>query len=105
MRYEIIFAPEAVSDLQELRANVRAEVLEAIERHLRHEPTKTSKARIKRLRGLSSPEFRLRVGDDIRVLYDVHEDAGLVEILAVLTKSELKEWLLDHGEGDESSTV
>ena len=49
MRYEIILAPEAVEDLRHLKANVRAEVKDAIERHLRHQPTKTSKARIKRL--------------------------------------------------------
>ena len=41
-------------------------VTEAIERHLTHEPTKISKSRIKRLRGLSQPQYRLRVGD-IRV--------------------------------------
>jgi len=49
-----------------LPAHVRAEVRDAIEVHLRHEPTKVSKSRIKRLRGLSQPQFRLRVGD-IRV--------------------------------------
>ena len=34
---------------------------DAIQRHLRHEPTKQSKSRIKRLRGLARPQFRLRV--------------------------------------------
>jgi len=32
-----------------------AEVRDALERHLRHEPTRVSKSRIKRLRGLSQP--------------------------------------------------
>jgi hypothetical protein len=41
-------------------------VRDTISRHLRHEPTKVSKSRIKRLRGLSQPQYRLRVGD-IRV--------------------------------------
>ena len=70
MRDEIILAPEAVEDLRHLKANGRAEVKDAIERHLRHQPTKTSKARIKRLRGPARPQFRLRVGD-IRAFYDV----------------------------------
>ena len=101
MRYEIILAPEAVEDLRCLKANVRAEVRDAIERHLRHEPTKTSKTRIKRLRGLSRPQYRLRVGDDIRVFYDVTEDT--VEVLAIVPKSEANEWLERYGESDEES--
>ena len=51
MRYEIIFAPEAEEDLLLLRANERSEVLDAIETHLRYEPEKVSKSRIKRLKG------------------------------------------------------
>jgi hypothetical protein len=52
MRYDILFAPEAVEDFENLAANVRAEVRDGIERHLPHEPATTSKSRIKRLRGL-----------------------------------------------------
>ena len=99
MRYEIILAPEAAEDLQCLKGSVRAEVRDAIERHLRHEPTKTSKARIKRLRGLSRPQYRLRVGDDIRVFYDVTEDR--VEVLAIVPKSEVKDWLERYGDTNE----
>ena len=95
MRYEIILAPEAINDLLGLKANVRATVREAIEVHLRHEPTKTSKARIKRLRGLSRPQYRLRVAD-VRVYYDVTE--GTVEILAIIPKSEADAWLKKAGE-------
>jgi mRNA-degrading endonuclease RelE of RelBE toxin-antitoxin system len=101
MRYEITLAPEAAEDLRCLKANVRAQVHDAIERHLRHEPTKTSKARIKRLRGLSRPQYRLRVGDDVRVFYDVTEDT--VEVLAIVPKSEANEWLERYGETDEES--
>jgi mRNA-degrading endonuclease RelE of RelBE toxin-antitoxin system len=102
MRYEIVLAPEAVDDLRRLKANVRAQVEDAMERHLRHEPTKTSKTRIKRLRGLSRPQFRLRVGDDIRVFYDVNDDT--VEVLAIVPKSEADQWLQGHGESDEESS-
>ena len=70
MRYEIIFAPQAEEDLLALRANDRSEVLDSIETHLRYEPEKVSKSRIKRLEGLEWPQYRLRIGD-IRTFYDV----------------------------------
>ena len=95
MRYEILFAPEAVEDFRALKANVRARVRDAIERHLRHAPTRTSKSRIKRLRGVSRPQYRLRV-DGIRIFYDVTEDQ--VQILAIVSKSEAEEWLERGGE-------
>lgn len=66
----------------------------AIERHLRHEPTTVSKSRIKRLRGLRQPQYRLRV-DDIRVFYDVTETQ--VQILAVVTKEQAQGWLDEQG--------
>ncbi len=65
-----------------------------MESHLRHEPRKQSRSRIKRLKGLSRPQFRLRVGD-VRVFYDVNEDS--VEILAILEKMEVSEWLEQFG--------
>src|ERR1019366_744109 len=84
-RFDILLAPEAVQDLGRLRAKVRTEVRSAIETHLRHEPRKTSRSRIKRLRGISRPQFRLRVGD-ARVFYDVADES--VEILAIVAQSE-----------------
>jgi mRNA-degrading endonuclease RelE of RelBE toxin-antitoxin system len=102
MRFDIVLAPEAVEDLDNLRANARAAVRHALEQHLRHQPTKVSKSRIKRLRGLSHPQYRLRVGDDLRVFYDVAE--GVVQVLAVVPKSEVDAWLAKHGESDETSS-
>jgi mRNA-degrading endonuclease RelE of RelBE toxin-antitoxin system len=101
MRYDIVLAPEAVEDLDDLKANVRAAVQDALEQHLRHQPTRVSKSRIKRLRGLAHPRYRLRVGDDVRVFYDVSEKA--VQVLAVVQKSEAEAWLAKHGENDETS--
>jgi mRNA interferase RelE/StbE len=63
--------------------------------HLRHEPTKVSRSRIKRLRGLMRPQYRLRVGE-VRVFYDVSDTA--VEILAIVSKSEAEEWLRKFGD-------
>ncbi len=94
MRFEIILAPEAIEDLRRLKANLRAAVREALETHLRREPTKTSRSRIKRLRGLSRPQYRLRV-DEVRVFYDV--SGSTVEVLAIVAKSESESWLAQFG--------
>jgi mRNA interferase RelE/StbE len=102
MRYDIVLAPEAVEDLDNFQANVRALVRDAIEQYLRHQLTKVSRSRIKRLHGLSHPEYRLRVGDDIRVFYDVIE--GVVQILAIVPKTQVGSWLAKHGESDETSS-
>ncbi len=94
MAYQIVLALDAAGALKRLSAPVRTGVKGAIERHLRHEPTKVSKSRIKRLRGLSQPQYRLRVAD-IRVFYDVTETQ--VQILAIVTKPEAQAWLDEQG--------
>ena len=94
MAFEIVLAPEAARVLRKLSDHERALVRDTIDRHLGHEPTKVSKSRIKRLRGLSQPQYRLRVGD-IRVFYDVTETA--VEILAIVEKHEAQAWLDEQG--------
>ena len=65
-------------------AHDRAKLRDALEVHLRHEPTKVSKSRIKRLRGLARPQYRLRI-DELRVFYDV--SSGGVEVLAIVAKA------------------
>ena len=94
MRREIVFAPQAAEDEKRLRANERATVRDKIKRHLRHDATKTSRSRIKRLRELKQPQYRLRV-DDIRVFYDVTDEG--VEILAIVPKAEAAAWLERYG--------
>ena len=94
MRFDIVLAPEAVADLKRLKASLRTTVRAALETHLRHEPEKRSRSRIKRLRGLSRPQFRLRIGD-VRVFYDV--TGSTVEILAIVSKSETAAWLAQFG--------
>jgi mRNA interferase RelE/StbE len=66
----------------------------AIGRHLSHEPNKKSRSRIKRLRGISRPQYRLLVGE-IRVFYDLVEVT--VEILAIVPKSKAADWLEEWG--------
>jgi len=94
MRFEILLAPEAVEDLRKLKASDRAAVKEGLETHLRHEPTKTSRSRIKRLRGMAKPQFRLRV-EEVRVFYDV--SGSTVEVLAIVPKPEAEPWLKRYG--------
>ena len=95
MRYDIVLAPEAIEDFHRLGARLRAMVRDAIETHLRYEPEKVSRSRIKRLRGLRRPQYRLRV-EEVRVFYDV--SAGVVEVLAIVPKSQAASWLAGAGE-------
>jgi mRNA-degrading endonuclease RelE of RelBE toxin-antitoxin system len=94
MAYEIILAPSAVKELDALRADIKGRVRDAIELHLRHEPTKVSKSRINRLRGLDRPQYRLRV-DEVRVFYDVAQET--VQVLAIVSKAQADAWLKAQG--------
>ena len=94
MRFEIVLAPEAATALRRMTAFHRARIRDALETHLRHEPARTSKSRIKRLRGLSQPQFRLRI-DELRVFYDISGQE--VQILAVISKQEAQDWLAEYG--------
>ena len=94
MRFEILLAPEAVEDFRKLKAGERAAVKKALETHLRREPTKTSRSRIKRLRGIARPQYRLRV-KEVRVFYDV--SSSTVEVLAIVPKPEAESWLAQFG--------
>jgi len=97
MRREIVFAPEAIQDLKRLSARDRSVVRDAIERHLRHQADRVSRSRIKRLRGLSQPQYRLRA-EGFRVFYDVSND--VVEVLAVVLKSGTLAWLEEMGKAE-----
>jgi prevent-host-death family protein len=85
MRHDIVPAPEAVDDFRRLQATIRSAVRDAMETHLHHQPTTLSRSRIKRLRGVEGPQYRIRVGD-VRVFYDV--TGATVEVLAIVPKSE-----------------
>lgn len=54
----------------------------------------TSCSRIKRLRGITRPQYRLRVGE-VRVFYDV--SGSTVEVLAIVPKPEVESWLAQFG--------
>src|SRR6266404_5464221 len=95
MAYRIVFTENAIDDFDTLDARWQATVRDAIRVHLTHKPTKQSKSRIKKLRDLRHPQFRLRVGE-IRVFYDVTESD--VVILAIMSKGRTIQWLEKHGE-------
>ena len=94
MPYEIVLAPQEAADFKRLPARLRAIVRDALERHLRHEPAKTSRSRIKRLRGVRKPQYRLRV-EELRVFYDVMGEN--VEVVAIVEKSKAAAWLQREG--------
>src|SRR6478672_6003179 len=94
MPFAIVLAPDAVDDLKRLRAAARTDIRTALETYLRHEPEKLSRSRIKRLRGLRQPQYRLRVGE-VRIFYDV--TGTTVQVLAIVTKLEADSWLAQFG--------
>ncbi len=106
--YSIKFTETALEDLRELRAVDRSKIEDAIETYLRYEPDRVTKSRIKRLRGMISPQYRLRV-DDHRIFYDieytVEPESKLVLILAIRHKSEVNEWLINQEVSDETDST
>jgi mRNA-degrading endonuclease RelE of RelBE toxin-antitoxin system len=90
-----------------MSARNRTRALDAIEVHLRHEPTKESKSRIKKLVGMRWPQYRLRI-DELRAFYDViysvESKSGVVEILAVKEKEAAMKWLVEFGDQDNETS-
>ena len=95
MAYRIVLTEAAIEDFDLLDARQRAKVRDALTIHLTHEPAKQSKSRIKKLRDLTYPQFRLRV-DDVRVFYNVKGND--VVIIGVMQKERSIQWLDEHGE-------
>jgi len=98
VQFEIDVTAEAESDLDAIRSYYRNQILDGMEVHLRYTPTRESRSRIKRLRLLDSPAFRLRVGD-FRVYYDVDEAAEIVTVLRVLGKKDSLAYLTEMERG------
>lgn len=94
MRFEIELTDEAQADMKALSAAVRRSVRTALEAHLRNEPRRVSRSRIKRLTDLAHPQYRLRVAD-YRVYYNV--EGQTVTIHGVVSKAWSNEWLRLEG--------
>jgi mRNA interferase RelE/StbE len=78
--FRIVVRPLAAEQIRRVDA---VAIVDAIETHLRHEPDRVSRSRIKRLRGRRTATYRLRVGN-FRIFYDVAE--AEVVVIAVLHK-------------------
>ncbi len=85
--YEIVLKHGAIEDLDRLRKYDATQIADGMEKYLTHEPTKESRSRIKRLRGVSEPDYRLRVAD-YRVFYSVREQERRVDVLRIMHKDE-----------------
>ena len=90
-KYEIVLKPSAVSDMDALQKYDAAAIADRMEKHLGHTPDKESKSRIKRLKGIEDPDYRLRVGK-YRVFYTIHETEGQVVVLSVMHKDQTQEY-------------
>lgn len=96
MRYTVAVARAAEEQFTKVDAWWRSALKRAMREHLETDPTRESKSRIKRLRGLRQPQFRLRV-DEMRVFYDVNEAQRRVEVLGFVEKPRTAQWLEQHG--------
>ncbi len=89
--YAVFLKGSAVADLDGLRKYDASRIADAIQDHLTHEPAKVSKSRIKRLRGISNPDYRLRVGD-YRVFYNIVGDGQRVDVLRIIHKDQTRSY-------------
>jgi len=96
MKYQVVIVKSAHEAFKKLDALWRSSLKEAMRTHLGNAPKQESKSRIKRLKGLRQPQYRLRV-DQLRVFYDVNEQQGRVEVLGFVMKPEAEDWLKEHG--------
>ena len=94
MKYEIVLTDTAKAHYAGMDARSRAMVKKGMQDHLAHEPMKLSRSRIKCLREMEHPEYRLRL-DPCRVFYDVI--GSTVVVLAIVPKDETTEWLNAYG--------
>lgn len=86
MAFQLLYTNSARSEIKGLRAYDRQRVVTTIESVLRHQPTNTSRSRIKQMTQPFWSQYRLRV-DEFRVYFDVDEDSQTVHILHVLSKT------------------
>jgi mRNA-degrading endonuclease RelE of RelBE toxin-antitoxin system len=90
-KHQIVLKPSAVRDLDRLRKDDAAMIADGMERFLSGTPTRQGKSRIRRLRGIENPDYRLRLGE-YRVFYNVDTSGRRVEVLRILHKDETPEY-------------
>ena len=88
--YEIRYSPGVAEDLNGLKVFLQRQILDSVDEHLSHVPTRETRKR-KILHGLvppfeaDPPIWELRVGE-YRVFYDVDEVERIVYVRAVRHK-------------------
>jgi mRNA-degrading endonuclease RelE of RelBE toxin-antitoxin system len=92
MLYSVSIEHSADRELRAIPTNDRIRIVGTIAKLLRHEPTKESKSRIKKLRQPAAAVYRLRVGE-YRVFYDVV--GSQVMVLHVCHKNDCSEYYGD----------
>lgn len=90
-RFGIVLQPSAIRDLDALRRTDAVRLADGLEQFLTNEPKRESKSRIKRLRGISNPDYRLRI-DNFRVFYNVDDSASCVRILRIMHKNQTHDY-------------
>jgi mRNA-degrading endonuclease RelE of RelBE toxin-antitoxin system len=92
--FQIDFTPEAIEDVEQLRAFDRRHIIMAIQEQLTYQPLEITRNR-KKLRPNKLAEWELRIVP-FRVFYDVDFDHSIVKIIAVGYKQ--GNTLFIHGE-------
>jgi mRNA interferase RelE/StbE len=91
VRYTIVLKPSAIKDLDRLRRFDASMIADGLERFLSDQPTRESRSRIKRLRGIRNPDYRLRL-DMHRIFYNVGVKERRVDVLRILHKDQTAEY-------------
>lgn len=68
-----------------------ATIADGMEKFLETDPRRESKSRVKRLRGIRDPDYRLRIGE-YRVFYSVDDAKKRVNVLRVLHKDQTRKY-------------
>ena len=93
--FDIEFTPEANEDLKSFRKFEQQEIIDGIQKQLKHEPTVETRNR-RNLRPNKVAEWEVRIGR-FRVLYNVDDGAEIVSIEAIGFK--IGSQLFIRGEG------
>lgn len=89
--YAIVLKPSACRDLDRLRKYDATMIADGIERFLGDKPTREGGSRIKRLKGIRDPDFRLLLGE-YRVFCNVDAVEYRVDVLRILHKDETADY-------------
>ena len=92
MAYEIRIAPAAERAIGKLSAQIQVAVLDKLE-ELAEDPRPASCAKIREL--ASYGVYRIRVGKDYRILYQVKDEAAWVLVVKVADRKEIYQRLPD----------